>query len=595
MRLEDLDASLPADFAPALMKIDVEGAEEQVLRGARRRWSATGRRWCFEHSSAPPLRHLVARPAAAPRRRRTARVRHRRPRAVRRRRAGARGRRGQGVDLRGSPLRRAPRLPPPLERDDGRGERDLHERQHEPGRGRGRDRHAARQLAGQDEREDPLAHAEPGGEHEREHRDHERQQEARADEQRPARVVAGEPADRRPHADPERGVRERVDARELPDAPHREQRLERLAAQPRQHAPRQRPEHPRMEDQQPERDGGDEPQPGPLSQVAGEDEEADRGERAQAQQEGLLVDARGHAHAAGDAGLATEDHAAGDHHHVAGHVAGEQRAAPDREQPAARQAPGGEPLHEQDVPRAHDRERAGRARGGERQEPRIELPVEAGDGIPAVDQRGGEEREHEHARGDPAEPPRPAPARRRLVGGDHLRGREIEHHHDALPPVAGPGPPLLLGEAEPPVDPLGHGVVGVDGEPDAARSPARARCSIVQRGHARCRPPPVPARVDGDPEGRHREALVPAAQHREGDDLALGPRRRRSSGPRGAPVSSVPAVAAVIGNGVNVAVTAGTSLRTRKRASASSSAGVELAEREPVAALGGGLGHGELV
>jgi FkbM family methyltransferase len=34
--LEDLDSCLPHDLAPALIKIDVEGAEEQVLRGAAR-------------------------------------------------------------------------------------------------------------------------------------------------------------------------------------------------------------------------------------------------------------------------------------------------------------------------------------------------------------------------------------------------------------------------------------------------------------------------------------------------------------------------------------------------------------------------------
>jgi FkbM family methyltransferase len=35
VELVDLDSALPGDFAPALVKIDVEGAEEQVLRGAR--------------------------------------------------------------------------------------------------------------------------------------------------------------------------------------------------------------------------------------------------------------------------------------------------------------------------------------------------------------------------------------------------------------------------------------------------------------------------------------------------------------------------------------------------------------------------------
>jgi FkbM family methyltransferase len=34
VRLEALDSALPDDYVPALVKIDVEGAEEQVLRGA---------------------------------------------------------------------------------------------------------------------------------------------------------------------------------------------------------------------------------------------------------------------------------------------------------------------------------------------------------------------------------------------------------------------------------------------------------------------------------------------------------------------------------------------------------------------------------
>lgn len=34
VRVEDLDSALPDDYVPAVIKIDVEGAEEQVLRGA---------------------------------------------------------------------------------------------------------------------------------------------------------------------------------------------------------------------------------------------------------------------------------------------------------------------------------------------------------------------------------------------------------------------------------------------------------------------------------------------------------------------------------------------------------------------------------
>jgi FkbM family methyltransferase len=36
VRLEVLDEALPPDFVPAMVKIDVEGAEEQVVRGALR-------------------------------------------------------------------------------------------------------------------------------------------------------------------------------------------------------------------------------------------------------------------------------------------------------------------------------------------------------------------------------------------------------------------------------------------------------------------------------------------------------------------------------------------------------------------------------
>lgn len=50
VRLEDLDSNLPADLAPALIKVDVEGAEEQVVRGAMRLISDHAPIVVFEHN-----------------------------------------------------------------------------------------------------------------------------------------------------------------------------------------------------------------------------------------------------------------------------------------------------------------------------------------------------------------------------------------------------------------------------------------------------------------------------------------------------------------------------------------------------------------
>jgi FkbM family methyltransferase len=50
VRLEDLDSGLPSDFVPALIKIDVEGAEEQVIRGASRTLARHRPLVVFEHN-----------------------------------------------------------------------------------------------------------------------------------------------------------------------------------------------------------------------------------------------------------------------------------------------------------------------------------------------------------------------------------------------------------------------------------------------------------------------------------------------------------------------------------------------------------------
>ena len=50
--VEELDSSLPADYVPALIKLDVEGAEEQVLRGAIKTITRHKPIVAFEHGSA---------------------------------------------------------------------------------------------------------------------------------------------------------------------------------------------------------------------------------------------------------------------------------------------------------------------------------------------------------------------------------------------------------------------------------------------------------------------------------------------------------------------------------------------------------------
>jgi FkbM family methyltransferase len=49
--VEDLDSSLPDDLVPALIKIDVEGAEEQVIRGAARTLVRHRTTVVFEHNA----------------------------------------------------------------------------------------------------------------------------------------------------------------------------------------------------------------------------------------------------------------------------------------------------------------------------------------------------------------------------------------------------------------------------------------------------------------------------------------------------------------------------------------------------------------
>jgi hypothetical protein len=49
--VEDLDSSLPPDYVPALIKIDVEGAEQQVIEGGIRTISTHRPIVVFEHGS----------------------------------------------------------------------------------------------------------------------------------------------------------------------------------------------------------------------------------------------------------------------------------------------------------------------------------------------------------------------------------------------------------------------------------------------------------------------------------------------------------------------------------------------------------------
>jgi FkbM family methyltransferase len=51
VRLEDLDSNLPDGLVPALIKIDVEGAEEQVIRGAMQTLSAHRPTVVVEHNA----------------------------------------------------------------------------------------------------------------------------------------------------------------------------------------------------------------------------------------------------------------------------------------------------------------------------------------------------------------------------------------------------------------------------------------------------------------------------------------------------------------------------------------------------------------
>jgi FkbM family methyltransferase len=54
VRLETLDAALPADYAPSLIKIDAEGSELAVLRGARRVLEQRHPIVVFEHGAGTP-------------------------------------------------------------------------------------------------------------------------------------------------------------------------------------------------------------------------------------------------------------------------------------------------------------------------------------------------------------------------------------------------------------------------------------------------------------------------------------------------------------------------------------------------------------
>ena len=269
------------------------------------------------------------------------------------------------------------------------------------------------------EREHALAHPEAGREDEREHRNDEREQDGRADEQRVARLRPDERVRAPPDGDAQDDQSQRIPAGEREHLTAAQQALERLAAEARQQPVRDRAEQPRVQEHEAERYDGHDPDPVAQAEV-GRDQQARRRARAQPEDERLLVDTRGEARAAAHAGLATEHHAPGHHQDVAGDVAGEDGARPHVQQPAARQAATREafedgdvaaPVHEQDS--AQEEQRS--------DEPgHVDVPLEGGDDAPAPGHAHREEHDDERSDEEPADAtsPRAAHAAEDSLGSD---------------------------------------------------------------------------------------------------------------------------------------------------------------------------------
>ena len=243
------------------------------------------------------------------------------------------------------------------------------------------------------------------------------------------------------------------------------------------------------------------------------------GGRGHPQAERLLVDGRRQGRATGHAALVAQDHPPQHHEHVSGDVAAQQRAGPDRQRHQRRRAGVVEAVDDRAVAEGAGRVEGQQHQHAEHDEPGLQVPVVGRDGRPAVDERPGQEAQHQQARGQAA--PAPQGAARRCRGRGGRPGALSRAVHGA---ARRPAPVVAGAAAE-------EGRVELQGRPHQARRQARGR-PAGRAPAARLQPPPQGAAVDlAVVEARQREAPaahvhpVEAAPPRGGR-----PGRRRRSG-----------------------------------------------------------------